>query len=608
MGRDSIKMILFLLLEMLITRVSFLGCYPLLVACFTALYLENFYRGLFTPALYLFMLLWMPIASLVKYGLAVLIIMVAILFAERLYQNCRRAYASVMAAMITLMISYGGNAFYITKMEGWYLPLFESLFIFSATYFLGGVFSVIIDSRWRLFPKVREQAADNPIAPYVKAMGGLSSSLAAMSGGSDVYPMAVEDMQLELTQRVCSGCSRCDMCQGENGELALTLHQMLASMLQQESEEEYRQIIRSRCIQAEDLIREAANIFDKAHLNMAWYRRLLENREIIAGQIDAMAYVMQDCVEKEKNCDDRERGRLLRIGFALGEYGVRAKGMHYYERKDGTCRISMELCGKRGNCVPVSEIMPAVNAWTTRPMMPEDSNRNMIGRERNVYSFVTKPSIFCVYGIARMKKEGEELSGDSFCACKTKEGRWMYALSDGMGSGYQANKESETVVELMEQFVLAGFSVEVALRLMNAAMVFGGRQERYSTLDVCMVDGYTGICEFYKVGAHVSFIRHRDWVEVIAEESLPVGVQVKVDTVPWRSHMESGEILVMVTDGVLEYLHVSQPVQLLKELIGQLECRRPEDFSRRILERVMLYTGGRAPDDMTVLAVLAQET
>lgn len=608
MKKDSIKLILFLVLGILPCRFSFLGCYPLLVAYFAAVFLENFHRGVFALFMYLWMFLWLPIVSLVKYGLAILITMVAIVFAERMYQNCRRVYASAMAAVITLMMSCGGNAFRIAADRNWMLFLFESIFIFSASYFLSGAASVVVDREWSLFAGERAPSSDNMIASYVKAMGGLSDSLASMIGGADVYPIAVEEMQMELTQRICAGCSRCSMCQGENGELTLTLHQMLTSMVKEEEEDEYEQIIRSRCIQPEELIREAANIFDKAHLNMAWYRRLLENREIIAGQIDAMAYIMQDCVEKETNCDDRERGKLIAIAFSLGEYGVRARRLHYYERKDGTSRLTMELCGKRGNCVPVSEVMPAINGRMLRPMVSEESNRNMIGRERNVYCFVTKPALCCSYGIARVKREGEEISGDNFSACKTKEGRWMYALSDGMGSGYQANRESETVVELMEQFVQAGFSMEVSLRLMNAAMVFGGRQERYSTLDVCLIDGYTGICEFYKIGAHVSFIKHGDWVEVIAEESLPVGASVQVDTVPWRSHIEKGELLVMVTDGVLEYLHVSQPVQLLKELIHQLDRQPPEDFSRKILERVMLYTGGKTPDDMTVLTVQAQET
>lgn len=33
---------------------------------------------------------------------------------------------------------------------------------------------------------------------------------------------------------------------------------------------------------------------------MAWYNRLVENREVIAEQLDAMAYIMEDCAKKQK--------------------------------------------------------------------------------------------------------------------------------------------------------------------------------------------------------------------------------------------------------------------------------------------------------------------
>ena len=42
-------------------------------------------------------------------------------------------------------------------------------------------------------------------------------------------------------------------------------------------------------------------VFERVSLNRAWYQRLVENREVIAEQLDAMAYIMQDCAREEKN-------------------------------------------------------------------------------------------------------------------------------------------------------------------------------------------------------------------------------------------------------------------------------------------------------------------
>ena len=71
--------------------------------------------------------------------------------------------------------------------------------------------------------------------------------------------------------------------------------------------------------------------------------------------------------------------------------------------------------------------------------------------------------------------------------------------------------------------------------------------------------------------------------------------------------MEEGDFLVMVTDGVLEYLHVEDPVEVLQDIIEEMSEVDAATFSRKILERIMLFTGGEVKDDMTVLTLKAME-
>ena len=52
----------------------------------------------------------------------------------------------------------------------------------------------------------------------------------------------------------------------------------------------------------------------------------------------------------------------------------------------------------------------------------------------------------------------------------------LLGLSDGMGSGSSARKESEMVLDLVERFLEAGFSMETAIRMMNSAMVMKGEK------------------------------------------------------------------------------------------------------------------------------------
>ena len=109
-------------------------------------------------------------------------------------------------------------------------------------------------------------------------------------------------MQQELRGRICGDCGRYETCLAQGSAMSLAMEQLFAQAEKgQKIDPVLQEKIGRQCERAELLIREALGIFERTELNLAWYRRLCEHREMIAGQIDAMAYVMEDCME----ADDR---------------------------------------------------------------------------------------------------------------------------------------------------------------------------------------------------------------------------------------------------------------------------------------------------------------
>ena len=227
--------------------------------------------------------------------------------------------------------------------------------------------------------------------------------------------------------------------------------------------------------------------------------------------------------------------------------------------------------------------------------------------ERTDFLFYEDTKYRSVQGIARLKKDGAQISGDNFSFLELERGDLLLGLSDGMGSGSAACKESEMVLDLVERFLEAGFSVETAIRMMNSAMVMKGESDLYSTVDLCMVNLYDGAADFYKIGAAGSFIRHGQEVTSFAPDSLPVGVGTNPEIEHKKITLKNGDFVVMVTDGVLEYLHVKKPEDTMQEIIESIQTNNPGILAKKIMERVMLFTGGKAKDDMTVLAACIWE-
>lgn len=609
--KDQVARILVcLVLGALACHVKMLGCYPLVAIIFGAFYLEEENRRVCVPFLYLWMVLFLPIASLFRYGIVFLVWMVVLSIFWHMHVALRHFGQAVLLGMILVAVSYGGNVMTAAqhmRMPWIFIPPLEGMLVAGGTYVVAWALG-ICEAMIAKTSKKRKHAKTQMPSPYSRAMSGLAKSMGALVCPQESKTDVGIVMQQELKERICGRCGHYDVCFATGSEMAVTMESLFTQAQNgQVLDPALEEKIEQQCERAELLIREALGIFERTELNMSWYRRLCEHREMIAGQMDAMAYFMEDAMEQEELCDEKERLHIAKIRFQLREAGLRVWELHFYRRKNGTCRIVMELVARPGICITSKEVLAMLESCVSEPLVMAEENRNIVGRDRARYVFVTRPKISCTYGVSKMLQQKQTISGDSFGTKRLENGTFVMALSDGMGSGTRAHEESDTVVNLFLQFMEAGFLADMALRLMNAAMIFGADAERFSTLDACIIDEYTGIVNFYKVGAHVSFVRHKRRTEVIEASSLPMGASSSLDTLPSRSYLEPGDYLVLVTDGVLEYLQVEDAVEMLRELIQELTDTDAVTFARKIMERVLLFTGGTIADDMTVLVLKALE-
>ena len=170
-----------------------------------------------------------------------------------------------------------------------------------------------------------------------------------------------------------------------------------------------------------------------------------------------------------------------------------------------------------------------------------------------------------------------------------------------MGSGFGACKESEQVIELLEQFLDAGFGRETAVKMIHSAMMMQNGGQIFSTVDLCTVNLYTGQCELLKVGASTTFVRRRDWVEAVTSTSLPLGMLRNVDYECTKKQLHSGDFVIMVSDGVLDALPGRNAQDMMKELILQINTSNSREMARRLLEKVLSFQQRKAADDMTIL-------
>ena len=154
------------------------------------------------------------------------------------------------------------------------------------------------------------------------------------------------------------------------------------------------------------------------------------------------------------------------------------------------------------------------------------------------------------------------------------------------------------VVEMLEELLEAGFPVTMAIQLMNTALVIAREEVRFSTIDASLFDLYSGTCEFVKAGASTTFIKRKKEVETITSTSLP-----ELELEPVKRQLESGDYVIMVTDGVLDALPVGEQETLMQKFIKDADIVNPKELAHHILEQVLAWTQEVPVDDMTVLVI-----
>ena len=227
-----------------------------------------------------------------------------------------------------------------------------------------------------------------------------------------------------------------------------------------------------------------------------------------------------------------------------------------------------------------------------------------INPETNECSVVIEesPKYHMLSYVASIPKDGEKFSGDSFNFGKNKNGIYVIALSDGMGSGPDAGLESSVAIDIIDEFIKCGYDEEIAIKAINSIMNMKfSEDEKFTTLDMSMVDLYSGELSVIKAGAVATFIKRYEDVQVISDNSLPFGAVEEIEYKKKKKKLKHGDIVITISDGILD---------VDKNNIGDYSWLRtylekattnPEQLSRDILDKAKELSNGKVMDDMTVV-------
>ena len=330
-------------------------------------------------------------------------------------------------------------------------------------------------------------------------------------------------------------------------------------------------------------------------------RWMEESRRIIATQLSEVA----TAVRKSSHilCGREEFAELQRqavVNFLHAEH-VQVKEIALFLDRESGRELRMVAKMRRGVCAMTRVLAEQISMLLDIPMLSSEENRNVVGKEYAEYIFYEAPRYHVLTGVARCAREDGACSGDNYSFLRSGRKDAVMVLADGMGSGIEAGRDSTMVVELLEQLLSAGFEEASVVRLLNAVLMLRSTQVKFTTLDMGIINLYTGNCEFVKAGAATTFIKRKNWVETITSTSVPLGFIDHMECETKHKKLYHDDYIIMLSDGALDCIGVPEKEEYLERLIADMSERSPQEMAKRLMEGIADSPGYTAKDDITIL-------
>ncbi len=332
-------------------------------------------------------------------------------------------------------------------------------------------------------------------------------------------------------------------------------------------------------------------------------RKLWENKCMLAENLTEMSTVMAQVASEVFSYRPFPERKTRQVIQAMKTENIQVCDLYYIESKDGRTRISITMSTNLFGGIASEEAADMLSVLLDIRLVPAINCPYIVDSNMRGYIFMEEAKYVVLTGAARAVKENEVKSGDNYAILESEKGKITMMLSDGMGSGEGASHDSELVLDLMEKLIEAGYKPRAAANLVNSTLIAKGDEQNMSTLDICEIDLYDGICEFTKVGAAASFIKRGHMVEQISTGSLPLGILKGVEGESVIRRLMDGDYVYLVSDGVVDAIESCDYQEDICEIIGKTEQENPRELAESLLQVVLRKTKGHIMDDMTILVL-----
>ncbi len=414
----------------------------------------------------------------------------------------------------------------------------------------------------------------------------------------------------QLRNMTCTGCALYRVCwDRELQSIRRALEDCFAAAENngKAGEADLAEVLRQRCSRTGELLVGINCLYRMRQMKRYWEKSMQENRNLVSEHMRGMRGVVENLARAMEAESRPWRQRADQLKQELKQAGTPVAELALYPASGGCeVEIIMPACG--GGQVCRYNVVPLVNRLTGMNLVQAGRNCPPGGSEDFCRIRLYPDLRYTLQlGAASAAGSGHPVCGDKYTILPLNGGLLAVMLSDGMGAGPAAAVESGAALALLQQLLKTGYGLELAIRTVNSVLMQRLPADHFVTVDVCLADLYAGKAKVVKIGASPSFHVRRNRVDVIRARSLPAGIVDEISIFSAEREFATGDMLVMVTDGVLDaYRGDGEREQWVTAVLEEIVDLPPQEVADLILRLAMSGSGGRH-DDMTVLVARVEK-
>ncbi len=344
------------------------------------------------------------------------------------------------------------------------------------------------------------------------------------------------------------------------------------------------------------VLRAVNSAYQRSKSDFVWKKKLEQSKKNMKNQLDNVSKAIQDIannIEKSSKLEEEQEKQREEIITLLKQKQIEVEDVILKKENRYFIEIYLNKNQEEFENVDISEILSKV----CKERIVENKEASLGNR----INYISDDNYVMGFATANATKNKSEISGDSILNIRLKDGNYLIAISDGMGSGSKAMQSSRQALKMLENLLLSGFDKNTSIELIKSALI-SQNEESFATLDIAIVDLYKGKVEFMKSGACPTYLKLNKKVKVVKANSLPTGIidESKLDI--FDVDIQENEIMLMCTDGILDSNVEYKNKELwIKYLLEDIETNNTKKISDLILNEAIDNNYGIPKDDMTIV-------